>query len=398
MTRRKKKPKKKPSGLSPLSPEEESLVSSLLDELERVEPALLVDKVTTPEIARSLALRLPADCKETIPVLKALGRVFSEKDVRKAVKKALFRLQKKGISVSSDPAHDAKERIFRPAPKETPLAALSGIDGTGNRAVFLALPQLPTGFDVAMGIVNDELGMLEFQSGAYSKKRMKELNALFRDRVVGIMVNAALPHAAAVTEQAYARTLEKTADAPEDYLEIRPRLLNDVTLPERPPAYEVVSEEEIPSGVLTDNQLEALFSHSLFISWVIAPEDIQPLLESFDTMEDSPLILTDAQVLDRERHLKENWIAEHYTEERRSALKYRLEEMAYILHEIGEKGMARTALAAAGSLASQSGLIVSDPVPARLLEQSLDLYRRAMEDTDEDDAEVETAPSSILLP
>ena len=95
-----KRAKRKPRPTASLSPDELALVSSLLDRMDSAEPSRFIETVPSPKIAQALIERLPAHCKETIPALLELERAFSEKAVRKAVKRALFRFRKAGAAVS----------------------------------------------------------------------------------------------------------------------------------------------------------------------------------------------------------------------------------------------------------------------------------------------------------
>lgn len=395
------KPKKQKKGKHAarvvFSAQEQSLAASILAQLDGRDPARLIERIPDAGTARALAEMAPGDSPAVIPLLESLQREFPEKAVQKAVKRAIFKLRSRGMRVSLPDDGTASPHPIRPQEGEAPIAALSAIDGAGNRAVFMALPRMPVGFVVGMGIVNDERGMVRFQVGSYGKKRMREVRAAFGERLEA-MVPVSPAHAATVLERAHALTMATAANPPPGYLEIRPLMLEGVDLLKRAPAFDLVPEDRVPPGPLTDGQLDALFGHRLFASWVIAPDDLEPLLGSFDKLADSPILLSGAQRLERETEAKNDWLAEHYPESRRLLLKERLEEMACVLHLLDDEQTARLALAAAADLGRPVPSLRPDSVPAYLLDRTLRLYEKLRRGADGEKDRPKTPSSRILIP
>ena len=206
--------------------------------------------------------RLPVTDPQTPRILLGLRSTFREKSVARAIRKAAFRLKQKGIVL---PEEQGAETPFLKTYKqeESDISAYVGpIDGTGSRPVFISVPQMPAGFDVAIGVVNDDEGIIEFAFTRHSKKRMKEIKDLFFSKLPN-MVETTLSHAADVLERAYQAKAPGVSDSARAYLQFRPWLREHTSKIERPEAYRLLPPETISSDSLTESQLQRLFEHEL---------------------------------------------------------------------------------------------------------------------------------------
>jgi hypothetical protein len=94
----------------------------------------------------------------------------------KSAKKALYQLKSKGIAIS-EPVQEAAPSL---APEATEFeAVLSAILGTGERAIFFAIPARGGGIEVFQGVLSDEHGITTLEAvttnrGVY-RSRMREL-------------------------------------------------------------------------------------------------------------------------------------------------------------------------------------------------------------------------------
>src|SRR4030042_2976352 len=198
----KSKKTKKAPGPSLLTPEEERSLDGLLADLSQVDLARLAEQAQGPHFAETLVERLPVPDPQTPRILLGLRSLFHEKSVHKAIKKAAFRLKQKGIVLPQE--QESGTPVFKIVEAgESDLSAYLGpIDGTGSRPVFVSVPQMPAGVDVAVGVVNDKEGIIRVAFTRHSKKRMKEIKEIFFSKLPN-MVETTLSHATDVLERAY---------------------------------------------------------------------------------------------------------------------------------------------------------------------------------------------------
>lgn len=142
-----------------------------LPPLTRVSPRAL------DEALRALARRHGA---AAVPLLERLAGAVSDKEQRRAARRALYRLEQSGVR----PARGATAAPGRPVvtrAAEQPVRAwLSGIDGSGSRAAWILFEGgLGGGLRLCSLILNDEAGIMDAAGGPIARKRLDaELRAL----------------------------------------------------------------------------------------------------------------------------------------------------------------------------------------------------------------------------
>lgn len=397
MGKRKTQKKRKSKQLLTLSPEEEKQLHSLLQNQKGLDPSAIVESLSGPAFAQALVENLPLDHPEGPDLVLTIGDAFDEKRLKKTVKKWLFKRKQKGLSVPE--LHPQRETPFTitPSAESDPDAFLGPIDGFGSRAVFISIPQIPQGTDVGLGIVNDREGILEFIFGRYSKKRMREVKALFFEQT-GLMVKTPVSHAGTILEKAYGQKEADLDASANGYRRLRPWLLENVDLLERPAIYGHLSAESITKDILTDSQTRKLLIHPLMQSWIIDPDQIAPILEEIKNAKESPILVSEEQKAARISEIKKTALSDIYSDSERARLKSRLEEMAYVFVKSEEEEYAQFSLAATLSLDEKDSILGVNLFLMALMDRTLDLYARATAKADRPDTEKVDEPGSIIVP
>jgi hypothetical protein len=366
----KSKKTKKAVGTSVLTPDEQRSLDALLRDLSRLDPTRLAEQIPGPHIAEALAEKLPAADPRTPAILLGLRSLFHEKSLAKAIKRAAFRLKQKGIALPEEQDSGPPVLTTDRQPQSAISAYLGPIDGMGSRPVFISIPQVPAGVDVAIGVVNDQEGIIEFALTRHSRKRMKEIKGVFFSHLHN-MVETTLSHAADVLERAYGAKDPGVSDSARAYLQFRPWLREHTSRIDRPLIYQFLAPETISSDLLTESQLQRLFGHELMASWIMDLKSLTPLIEEIRKAEESRIFISEGQRREHIQRIKHGGTTMLFPEARRQILKYRLEEMAYILHKSSEENLARLCLAAALSLSETESSIRSNPFLEFLIERSL---------------------------
>ncbi|UCF82044.1 MAG: hypothetical protein JSV50_12600 [Desulfobacteraceae bacterium] len=397
--RSKKKSKKGKTNRPSLLASEETLVTSLLQDFKTADPSETADRIPDPRLARILIERLPLDDELPVPLLLALDEGFKDKEVHKAVKRVLYRLKKKGVSVESSYLQkESSAPILRQIQKEEHAAYIGPITGTiGSRAVLIVLQRAMKGHHAGIGLVSEAEGIHQFLYTAFSKKRIKEIKDSLSEEA-GPLVETSLSHAAAILEVAYQRHLELRSEAPAQYLELRPWLLENITPLNRPIIYDFTPGILDHAGALTDSHLGKLFEHNFMESWLIDFDLLRPFMEDILKVEDSPIVLSEAQKLDRVKKIKEKSIEALFPESKRSLLKHNLEETAYFFFKSDQEEYSAIALTAARTLDEEDTILRKNPVIEFLLERSMDFYMNLVGEKDAEDETLdsETSPRIIL--
>ncbi len=395
---KKKSRKKKPIGKTLLARDEEALVNSLIQDLQTTDPVQVVARIPSPRIAGNFMERLPLHEAPPISLISALDERFKDKEVSKAIKRFLFKRKKRGLSLEGlYTEKDAPTAIVKALPKEGPSAYLGTLDNAGFRGVLVTFHRSAKGVDLGVGLASDEHGIQQFFFGNLSKRSVKEIKEDLYGKV-GQLVETSLSHAATVLENAYKRHLELYSERPDDYLELRPWLLENASLLDRPAIYDAFTEALSSQGMLMDSQLKKLFEHDLMASWYIEFESLRPHLEEIRKVDESQIVLTETQKYDREKEIQEKAIEELFSGPKQAFLRQRLEEMAYVFLKLDEEEHSKICLAAAQTLGEDDSILRKNPVIGFLFNRSLDFFKDAIHETDRDQSSKNEDSPRIILP
>src|SRR5206468_3469903 len=105
---------------------------------------------------------------EALPALAALAS-GAERAVRRAAKRALYRLAQRGVT---PPPRPAPRPVVERAAERATRAWVSGVDGSGSRAVWILFEGGFGGATLCSLIVNDTAGILEVAGGEITKRRL----------------------------------------------------------------------------------------------------------------------------------------------------------------------------------------------------------------------------------
>ena len=372
---------RKKTGAPSLGPEEQRSLEVFLADLSRLDPSLLGERIPSPRFAEALVERLPITDPQTPRILLGLKSSFREKNVAKAIRRATFRLRQRGIVLPEE--QDSAPPVLtptKPGESDRVSAYVGPIDTTGSRPIFISVSQMPAGVDLAIGVVNDEGGIIEFAFTRHSKKRMREIKEIFFTNLPN-MVETTLSHAADVLERAYRAKGPDVSDSARAYLTFRPWLLEHTSNMGGPEAYRLLPPETVSPDLLSESQLQRLFAHPLMASWFIDHKSLRPLMEDIKKAEESRIFISEGQRLEHIHRIKYEGIPKLFSEARRSGLRYRLEEMAYVFLKSSEENLGRLCLAAASSLAEKESPIKVNLFLKLLVERSLAYHLKSSKDS-----------------
>ena len=299
-----------------------------------------------------------------VPVLTALAADEAARGVRRAAKRALYRLAQQGVTA---PAPPARRAVVERRPERAARAWFSGIDGTGSRAVWVLFEGGFGGAALCSLIVNDVAGILDVAGGEITKKRLEEeLKSLRASQklpwievptaraVVAVAEALALharlhtsPPAAFGRWRAGFEGTAVTANAP-----ARPAQRVDVALAER--AGELLAMPELAS-------------------WFIDPEAVQSDSLALLEARESRLVVSDQIKAEREAAIVARIVERELVPEARRRWAHRLEEMAFVFEATARPEPAAIARATAAALADETRDVARQPFSSGLARRALDI-------------------------
>lgn len=295
-----------------------------------------------------------------LPVLTALTGAGVARELRRAARRALYRLSQRGVAAPpSPPPRAVVERRVERATR----AWLSGVDGSGSRAAWILFEDGWGGAALCSLILNDTVGIADVAGGPTSRKRLeRELAALRASqklpwievepgRAVALVGEALALHAACGTTPpaGFATWASRFAAAPAP----RPAAVAaDPALAERAP--ELLELPELAGWFLDPGAVQA---------------DAVELLEA----RESRLVVPEPVKAEREEAIVARVVERELTPQARARWARRLSEMAFVFERTGRPEPAAIAGAAAAALGDEARLVRHDAFARALARRGLDV-------------------------
>jgi hypothetical protein len=318
--------------------------------LEALERAL--DSGAPPELDRFTAAVADRALRELVrrhgaaaaALIRAIADGAGAKEIKKAARRAIYRLEQSGVPVRPSPSPAAP--VVKISAERPVRAWLSGIDGSGSRAVWILFEGGVGGqLSLCSLIVNDEAGILESAGGAITRRRLDtELRALRQDQKLP-WVETDSARACALVQEALARHALAGTNPPPEFARWR-RFFSDLAgEPKAAPA------EIDPAALERSAELLGLPE---FAGWFVEPARIQEATIAILQMRESRLVVSDQVKAERETAIVDGVIDQEFTPEARRRWSGRLSEMAFIFRATGREGPARLAESAAIALGDEA--------------------------------------------
>jgi hypothetical protein len=321
-------------------------------------------QVETERIAALLAEATP----EAAGQLGELAETTSDKEVRKAARRALYQLGQRGIKPA--PRDVATEPEIGRVSSDTLRAYASAYDGAGNRLLLLVLPDPDGGSPIlTYTLINDEIGVREFESRRMSRKETSAYIERFEQQLEKGLALAEIEgdYARWLVAQGRLINQRRGTRTPRGLLDLLPRIGEPRSAPDSAPIYAQFDAEEIKADASLPHDPEDLFRLPWFEPWFFAAEEALPWLEAWQKVESGVIVVSDSVQQERRQAIVTEAVRGLFTPETEIRYIKRLEETADILRRRGKTAEARQALYHALSLIAERD--VSQTPFARTLAQ-----------------------------
>jgi hypothetical protein len=365
---------------------EAALVGGDPPALARVSPAALDDAL------RALAKRHGA---ASLPLLERLADTAPDKAHRRAVRRALYRLEQSGLRPPRAAAAAPARPVVTRAAEHPVRAWLSGIDGSGSRAAWILFEGgLGGGLRLCSLILNDEAGIMDAAGGPIARKRLEaELRGLRESqklpwvevdgrRACALVVDALALHErlGTVPPPEFARWRRLVAAV------TAPQLLGEATQGEaQPKASRANTREKLPVNAPTSAAPAlahdtSVLAHSAEIldlpelmGWFIDPGRVQHEALALLQVRESRLVISDQIKAERESSIVDGVVEAQLPNAARRRWAARLGEMAEIFRMTGRFEPAAMAEQTAAALADLGRPATAIPFARALAARGLEM-------------------------
>lgn len=326
--------------------------------------------VTTDDSALAIVEALGSmRSEEAGHILAAVAADVSDKDLRKAARRALHRLRAAGIAVEV-PAPIASPPV--PAggePARVTDAYASFVDGVGSRSIWLCLERSFGGVDTFGLVANLYVGVKDTTYRDTTRKRFTRMIEDWREEHDLTLVELPPEYALSLVSEAVALNAQERFPLPTEFQLHRRQLGELPPPPTEPLIYQHVSRGQ---SVLLPNLLESsgeLFEQKEMEGWLFDYPQTLPHAQNLKQAQESRIILAGASREERESRAIDGAMTALFTPEARRAIRRSLEENAYVFWKTDRERAARTAVAAAGALGD--GSLGGHPFARAMVERSI---------------------------
>ncbi len=294
---------------------------------------------------------------EAAEVLSKLGETVQDKKTGSQIRKALYRLQGKGVVVKKEPVEMSGGGEASPQGLDYVKAVVSATDGTGTFLVWMARSRQPRGRSLFQVRVRFGRGIEEFIASDVSSKELRDFFGRLSDESKLSTAEVAPGYAFWLLQQAQKENESGGAPLPSGFTHSK-LLLAPLADPKvfPPDGLHPARTAVQPWG--GDDQrvtVPEMFAHPAFWTWVLEEELMLPHFQKCVESFQSQVAVDDAQRRQLFDSAVEDSAKELYGDgDLRERLVRQLECNAYVLERVGQGNLARESLTLADELGAGS--------------------------------------------
>lgn len=280
-----------------------------------------------------------------VPAAEALIRLqnrATDKEIRKEIRRSLFKLKQKGVALPEEKKPQTPPLILTATPDIQ--GYMSAVDGSGGRLVWIARPQPGHGLQVIQAMVSDREGLLRVGAAHMRRKELRKMEQEIKERHHISMISVPWEYADAMLYEAYDKAKALGRSGIEQFHEIR-SIINTGKPKALPhPVYQRLKTDGLREGAWREQSRRLLDEPELHF-WFLDEDWARPYLPQLEEAKTSRLVLNPMQKEERFAGIVRDAVKACCSGEIGSVLARRLEDMALYFIETGREPSARLALA-----------------------------------------------------
>ena len=281
-----------------------------------------------------------------LDALDEIDRKTTDKEYKKEIKRALFKLSQRGLDV-------ARERVGHqaaPAPLFThepdTEAYMSAVDGGGGRLIWLAKVQPGHGVQVIQTMLHDRDGLLRIGGAHLRRKEMRNtFQELQRQHSIS-MIPIPWEFADWAIYEGYEKAKTRGQSGLERFHELRSIIGTEKPKEQTHPIYRKIDAAEVRQGPWREQSRRILDEPELRY-WVLTDDWIQQFLTQIQEAQTSRLVLNPLQKEERMSAIVREAVKTLCSGEDGRAFTRRMEDMALYFAETRRPEVAKLSLAVA---------------------------------------------------
>jgi hypothetical protein len=281
--------------------------------------------------------------------LDALGdidRRTSDKETKKEIKRALFKLGQKGFVAPEQKTEQTKPAAVLFGAEPDIEAYMSAVDGGGGRLIWIARPQPSHGLQVIQAMLHDREGLLRFGGMHMRRKELRKMADEIKQQHGVTMISVPWEFADQIIYQGYEVAKARGQSGLENFHEVRSILTTGKPKESPHPIYRKLNAEQARDGAWRE-QSRRLLDEPELRYWILTDDWVQALLPQLQEAQTSRLVLNPLQKEERFNVIVRDAVKTLCTGDNSKAFRRRMEDMALYFLETKRPDQARLSLAIA---------------------------------------------------
>jgi hypothetical protein len=280
----------------------------------------------------------------SLAALSELERASANKETKKEIKRALFKLAQKGLLTPEEPAETKKPALFDQV--SAVEAYMSAVDGGGGRLIWIVKPQAGHGLQVIQAMLHDRDGLLRVAGMHMRRKELRQMTDEIKQQHDVTMIAIPWEYADKIVYEGYEKAKSRNQSGLENYYELRTFFAAGKPKEQAHPIYQRLNAAEAREGAWREASRRLLDEPELRY-WVLLDDWMQGLLPQLEEAQNSRLVLNPVQKEERFAAIVRDAVQTLCAGENGRAFARRMEDTALYFYETQRPEAAKLALAVA---------------------------------------------------
>ena len=280
-----------------------------------------------------------------VEALGEIERQSADKEIKKEIKRSLFKLGQRGLALPQEKAAEKKPAALFESAAEIE-AYMSAVDGAGGRLVWIAKPQPSHGLQVIQAMLQDRDGLLRIGGVHMRRKELRKMAQDIKQQHEVSMIAIPWEYADQIIYEGYEKAKARGQSGLENFHELR-SLIGTGKPKEQPhPVYKKLDAVEARDGAWRELSRRLLEEPELRY-WILTDDWVQAFMSQLQEAQSSRLVLNPMQKEERFNAIVRDAVKTLCAGENGKAFKRRMEDMALYFFETNRADLAKLSLAVA---------------------------------------------------
>jgi hypothetical protein len=322
--------------------------------LDNASPALLprleeqLGRGSHTDLAIVSALGKIADAGAVESLLR-IEKGAEDKNLRKEVRRSLFKLSQKGLTIPDVRSGEEKPSISALARTSDVEAHMSAVDGAGGRLVWIVKPQPGHGLQTIQAMINDREGLQRLGGAHVRRKELRHMAEEIKEQHGVTMIAVPWEYADSVLYESYEKAKAVGRSGLENFHELRSMVGTGKPKTPEHPIYRRLGSEDVRQGAWRELS-RRLLEEPEFRFWILDPDWVEPFLNQLQEAQTSRLVLNPMQKEERLAGIVRDTVKTLCAGDTGKIMQQRMEDMALYLLETARVEQAKLALAVAAQI------------------------------------------------